>query len=249
MIEHALAAAGLDERGTAAQTLVEIGCGDGWLDGQLSPRFERIIGFDINPSRVRPSAAKNVLIIVGDAEDSPIAPASADIIISIAVLEHLREPERELQRMATLLKPGGMMIHIVPTSFWKTLQWVFFIPDKLCKELRHAVRALAGERSKRDENKYHAGWETNNPKRMSRRMWWQKLYPRVHGEYDSNLAEFRGWRRAVWRKRVRDADLTLQKEAPLGTASPYFFGLSLPCGRFRWTRLSTVVALVITAES
>jgi SAM-dependent methyltransferase len=261
MIDHALAAAGIDVDETKQQTLIEIGCGDGWLAGQLSPRFARIVGFDINAARVRPAQAKNVLIIVGDAESSPIATGSADVIISIAVLEHLREPERELRHMAALLKPGGVMVHIVPTSFWKTLQWLGFIPDKFRKELRNAVRSLAGERGRRSGGrdggsggnsgggKYFEGRETNNPKRQSRRKWWQKLYPRVHGEYDSNWAEFRGWRREAWRRRVRDAGLTLTHEVPLGSASPYFFGFSLPCGRFKWTGLNTVVALVVTNET
>lgn len=221
----------------------------------LLPQATRFVGFDFNPLRIDASGVRQdtrqgvgqsvgqcggpvsgqageqdrvdprILLCAGDAEHAPIAPGSADLILSIATLEHLRDREAVLRRMGGLLSPDGVMLQVVPLATMKVLQWAGFLPEKLRKAARGATRSLAGQRRQK-KRKYREGMETNNPHRKQRRRWYQKLYPRVHGEYDSNWQEFRINRRGAWQRLFARSGLRLEAYVPLGLFSPYFFGLS-----------------------
>jgi SAM-dependent methyltransferase len=207
----------------ARGTVIEMGCGDGWVAHQLAQRFERVVGYDINPHRIEPPTAGNVLLLASEAERPPIAPASADAVFSFAVFEHLPQREVVLEQLTALLKPGGVMVHAVPTATMKLLQYAGFFPDKLRRELRNLTRTLAGQKKHRPPKPLD-GFETNNPRRASRRRWHQKLGPRVHGEYDSNWQETLQNRVGYWRHLFESTGLRCTRVVPLGLWSPYFFG-------------------------
>lgn len=52
--------------------------------------------------------------IVSDITNIPLADCSQDYILCTEVLEHLSEPEKALNEMARLLKPGGELILTAP---------------------------------------------------------------------------------------------------------------------------------------
>lgn len=52
--------------------------------------------------------------LLADARDLPIAAGSADLIINVAMLEHTPEPERVVEQMHRVLKPGGRLLCFVP---------------------------------------------------------------------------------------------------------------------------------------
>lgn len=225
-------------------TVVEVGCGDGWVCRQLSPRFRTVVGFDINPLRIDGCATPNVLLVAGNAGQPPIGDGTADLILSLSVLEHLPDRVGALKQMRGLLKPGGVMIHLVPVAAWKVLQWIGFGPDWLRKQARGLTRAMAGQRKPRS-TKYYQNRETNNPARTSRRRWHQKIMPRVHGEYDSNWQEFTQWTDRVWTGQFTAAGLRVVRRVPLGLSSPYgfgCFGLTKPLSR---VGLASIVAYVL----
>jgi len=219
MLERCIDAIPAETRGT----VVEMGCGDGWVAHQLARRFERVVGYDINPHRIHPPTAGNVLLLASEAERPPIAPGSADAVFSFAVFEHLPHREAVLEQLTAMLKPDGVMVHAVPTATMKLLQYAGFFPDKLRRELRNLTRTLAGEKKHRPP-KPMDGFETNNPRRASRRNWHQKLGPRVHGEYDSNWQETMQNRVGSWRTLFESTGLRCRRVVPLGLWSPYFFG-------------------------
>ncbi|MEM9884224.1 MAG: class I SAM-dependent methyltransferase [Planctomycetota bacterium] len=206
--------------------IVEVGCGDGWAAHELTRHADRVVGFDINPHRMEPPRDGRVLLVAGAAERPPLAERRADLVVSLAVLEHIRDRAAAVRQQARLLRPGGLIVQVVPTAPMKLTQWLGFYPDAVRKELRGLTRSLAGRRTRRAEErgKFYAGRETNNPHRASRRRWWQKLYPRVHGEYDSNWQELRENRDAAWRRAFDDAGFEVLHNVRLGFYSPYFFG-------------------------
>lgn len=55
--------------------------------------------------------------IVGDIMKMPIADATYDVIVSIAVLEHVPRPWDAMTEMYRVLKPGGSLIMYVPFLF------------------------------------------------------------------------------------------------------------------------------------
>jgi SAM-dependent methyltransferase len=228
--------------------VVEIGCGDGWVCHQLAKHFPHVVGFDINPNRIQPPHTAGVLLVAGSAESPPIAAHCADLIVSIAVLEHVSDRVATLAGLKQLLAPGGRMIHMVPTTNWKWLQWLGFVPDALRKEVRGLSRAMAGVRRIK-QPKYYQGRECNNPQFISRRRWYRKFVPRVHGAYDSNLDEFRRWTPHSWRRQAEQAGLIVEQVIALGAASPYGFGLSRPLGRLAaLPALATNIAMVLRTD-
>jgi len=228
-------------------TVVELGCGNGRITHWWAQRAQRVIGFDINPNRIESLQRDNMLLVAGSAECPPVRDQVADVVCSFAVLEHIRDRIDTLNQLKRLMKPDGRMIHFVPTATMKVMQWGGFIPDVLRKEFRGLTRALAGQR-KQKAHKHYEGRETNNPYRESRRRWYQKLYPRVHGEYDSNWEEFLQNRRSHWRREFESAGLRVVQQISAGLISPYAFGISRAMGRFHWTGLSCVTAFVLELD-
>jgi SAM-dependent methyltransferase len=55
--------------------------------------------------------------IVGDVLAPPIGDASYDTVVSIHVLEHVREPWRMVEQMARILRPGGVAILMAPFMY------------------------------------------------------------------------------------------------------------------------------------
>lgn len=87
-------------------TVVNVGCG-------VIRRFEpqatsRYLATDL---RVLPSVD-----FASDASALPIADASVDVVLSLELLEHVREPSVVLGEIARILKPGGMVMVSVPST-------------------------------------------------------------------------------------------------------------------------------------
>lgn len=210
---------------SGVDTIVEIGCGDGWVAHALAERFPRVIGLDINPERIVPPHADNVTLAAATAEQPCVRAGSADLILSIALLEHIPDPVETVRSLAPLLSERGRMVHVVPHWGWKVLQFAGFYPNIVRKRTRSLLRALSGQPKVRVA-KYYAGRENNNPRRVTRRVWYRKFYPRIHGEYDSHLAEITAWRPASWTRLFESAGLRVIRQVPMGIGSPYLFGLS-----------------------
>lgn len=56
--------------------------------------------------------------IVGDIHDLPFEDSSVDAIICIAVLEHVEEPQKAVQEIHRVLKPGGYCYIYAPFLFY-----------------------------------------------------------------------------------------------------------------------------------
>ncbi|MEO1236959.1 MAG: class I SAM-dependent methyltransferase [Planctomycetota bacterium] len=224
MVDRVFAAMG----GMRVGTLVEVGCGDGWVSHELTRHADRVVGFDMNPHRIEPPRRPGLLLVAGEAERPPLREGCGDLLISIAVLEHLVDRAGALRGQAALVKPGGLIVQIVPTAPMKVMQWLGFYPHWARKQVRGVTRSLAGRRTPREQKpaKFYEGRETNNPHRRSRRRWWQKLYPRVHGEYDTNWQEYLHNRDAAWRAVFAEAGFEVTHNVRLGLYSPYFFGFA-----------------------
>ncbi len=96
-----------------ARTL-EIGAGDGRFVSRL-----RTCGFDawgIEPSKsgVEAAAARGAPVERATVEELDLAPESLDAAILWHVLEHLREPDRALARVARWLRPAGRLVVACP---------------------------------------------------------------------------------------------------------------------------------------
>jgi SAM-dependent methyltransferase len=115
IVDEAVAGAPKPVEGELA---VEIGSGLGRVCRALSPRFHRVVGFDISPEMVERArklvAEANIEFVVGDgATLAPLADASADLVLSFTVFQHIPDVaviERYIAESGRVLKPGGLFV-------------------------------------------------------------------------------------------------------------------------------------------
>jgi SAM-dependent methyltransferase len=93
---------------------LEIGCGTGELTAKLAARAERVLALDLSPEMLAAAEARcaglgNVELRRADALHESLAPASFDVVASVATFHHL-----QLGRMLAIarecLRPGGVLI-------------------------------------------------------------------------------------------------------------------------------------------
>ena len=103
----------IDTYGLQEKKALEIGCGRGAFQNLI----EDYVGMDLA------SSAAQFLVkpfVAGSAEEIPFADGSFDAIWSIAVLEHVQQPEKALQEIVRVLKPGGVA-YLAPA--WHCRSW------------------------------------------------------------------------------------------------------------------------------
>ncbi|MFH1144799.1 MAG: methyltransferase domain-containing protein [Candidatus Eisenbacteria bacterium] len=105
--------AGANKRGK----LLEVGCGPGFLLGEL-----RRLGWDVQGLEISEYAAdyaRNKLklhVVVGPIEEQTFPANEFDAVFMGDVLEHLPEPHRSLAAVATWIRPGGSVAIAVPST-------------------------------------------------------------------------------------------------------------------------------------
>lgn len=104
----------VQEHGLQNKKVLEVGSGRGYLQDIVSD----YTGLDLSPS-----VAKNYHkpFVAGSATEMPFPDSSFDAIWSVWVLEHISEPERALQEMRRVLKPGGLLFLYVA---WECPSWL-----------------------------------------------------------------------------------------------------------------------------
>jgi ubiquinone/menaquinone biosynthesis C-methylase UbiE len=101
---------------TEAQTLLEVGSGDGYVLKALSDLPVSLTGIEISEKRIERSRGlvPQAEIVAGDARDMPFESQSFDLVVCSEVLEHVPEPERAIAEMKRVVRPGGLVIVTVP---------------------------------------------------------------------------------------------------------------------------------------
>ena len=149
------------------RSTLDVGCGDGTLASAFWHKgAARVIGCDIDAqmiARAKAQAARQNAAIgyaVADAARLPFRSESFDIVTIITVLAFLPQPERALQEIARVLKPGGRLVigDLGKWSLWATSRrlrgWLDLAPMWKAARFRTAgeLRALAREARLRVEH-------------------------------------------------------------------------------------------------
>lgn len=104
------------------KSLIEVGCGaSAWLPFFAGEMRYKVSGIDVSPTGVL-IARKNLEafgidghIIEGDVFDPELLRGEAfDVVFSLGFIEHFPETSSVVARMSGLLKPGGLMLTVVP---------------------------------------------------------------------------------------------------------------------------------------
>jgi SAM-dependent methyltransferase len=105
-------------------TLLEPGCGRGEHLRLFKALDLDVYGLDLSPEA--PSLAKDLNISVCDLESDslPYPDDHFDVIYSKSFLEHIRDPSKFLKEAYRVLKPGGLLLSMVPD--WESQHQKFY---------------------------------------------------------------------------------------------------------------------------
>lgn len=130
----------LDDLGRRDLDILDVGCGAGWLEPQIS-RYGRVTATDIADEVLHRARARSpeVTFIAGDFLELPFDEASFDVVISLEVLSHVADQAAFVDRCASLLRPGGRLM--LATQNGPVLERLNDVPPPKPGQLRHWVDA------------------------------------------------------------------------------------------------------------
>lgn len=102
------AARRLDDRlGVSGKRLLDLGCGPGYYLEALRDLGAEVIGVEMSETELRDRPTPVTGAIVGDGTLLPFPEASFDGVVCSNMLEHTPTPERVLEEIARVVRPGG----------------------------------------------------------------------------------------------------------------------------------------------
>ncbi|MFZ1703215.1 MAG: class I SAM-dependent methyltransferase [Saprospiraceae bacterium] len=102
----------------STQTILDIGCGNGWAADMFLPMGKTVISTDIamtNPLKaIEKYPSPQHFGLVADALHLPIQDESIDIVIAAEIMEHLVDPQKFVQNVYRVIRPGGKILITTP---------------------------------------------------------------------------------------------------------------------------------------
>lgn len=116
-------------RAINGHSVLDVGCGAGFLSNELGKKGLSVTGVDLSSSSLKVAAAHDisgsVKYQVADAYQLPFANESFDVVTAMDFLEHVEDPKRVIQEASRVLKPGGIFLfHTFNRNF---LSWLVII--------------------------------------------------------------------------------------------------------------------------
>ena len=193
-------------------SILELGAGTGWQARALAERGFAVEAIDLKDSAY---ASDRVWPIVEyDGRHIPYPDRSFDIVFSSNVLEHVLDVPTLQGEIGRVLKPGGRVVHVLPTSAWRA--WT-----NLCHYPHLCRRVIRGLRS----------WDTTPAATSGAAFAWGRfpqcdasrgrlraltgvLVPTRHGIRGSAVTEMYFFSRFHWRRVFRETGFVIEREQP-----------------------------------
>ena len=105
-------------------SVLEIGAGAGWQAKCLADRGFKVTAIDIAQSRYH--QIQEWPVIDYDGFRIPLEDQSVDVVFSSNVLEHIPHIDEFMVEMRRVLRPGGIAVHVMPTTLWRFVTCVTF---------------------------------------------------------------------------------------------------------------------------
>lgn len=184
----------------AGGRVLEIGAGSGFQARDLAARGFSVEALDLASSNYAASRVFSVRDY--DGKTLPFPDQSFDALFSSNVLEHVLELPELLAEMQRVLRPRGVMVHVLPTASWRLWTTLSFYP-LLAKYavLRIAARVPA---------------TSSAPSSAASRHDLRRLLPRRHGERGNVWSELYLFSRHRWRRLFRSVGLRVAAERGSG---------------------------------
>lgn len=106
--------------GSGRESLLDIGCGNGYLLEVAAGLFEEAIGIDISNTAVARAEEKELAAYACDVDGGkiPWRDGRFDCITCLDTIEHVFDPEHVISESARLLKPGGALFIVTPNIMY-----------------------------------------------------------------------------------------------------------------------------------
>ncbi|HEX7480691.1 MAG TPA: bifunctional 2-polyprenyl-6-hydroxyphenol methylase/3-demethylubiquinol 3-O-methyltransferase UbiG [Polyangiales bacterium] len=115
--------------GSQPCSVLDIGCGGGFLSNYLAGLGHRVTGLDAETDGLAVAARYDVTETVqydlGDARALPYPSGSFDVVCAMDFLEHVENPDRVVAEIARVLKPSGLFFFHTFNRNW--LAWLVVI--------------------------------------------------------------------------------------------------------------------------
>lgn len=110
----------------APSTILDLGCGAGFLSNELSERGHQVVGVDLSESSLEMArifdTTERVWYLSADATATPFPSESFDAVCAMDLLEHVENPQAVIREASRVLKPGGLFFfHTFNRTFWSWL--------------------------------------------------------------------------------------------------------------------------------
>jgi SAM-dependent methyltransferase len=102
---------------TPEMAVLDVACGAGHASELAAPHVRQVVGvdltralLDLGAARLRDAGVDNVLLQEGNATALPFVDDSFDLVFCRTALHHMVEPERAVEEMARVCRPGGRVV-------------------------------------------------------------------------------------------------------------------------------------------
>ncbi|MBN2885130.1 MAG: class I SAM-dependent methyltransferase [Chromatiaceae bacterium] len=120
-----------------SSTLLDAGCGrSAPVLSKFQGKARRLIGVDLEPPA---EIAPSIHYIQGNISAIDLPSGTVDLVISRAVLEHVREPDAVFREISRILKPGGSFITLAPNRYDYVAIASTIIPNRFHKGIVHKI--------------------------------------------------------------------------------------------------------------
>lgn len=127
-------------------TIVDVGCGDGWLTRLLTKRGAHLTGIEVSPRHLQEARTTAPVgdehYIQGIAEDLPIVSRSVDVVLFFNSLHHIDKSglPKALRESARVLKSGGILYVSEPLAEGPYFEVMKPVHDET--EVRHQAQEV-----------------------------------------------------------------------------------------------------------
>ncbi len=95
-------------------TLLDVGCGNGFFLSQAKLRGWQVYGTEYSPQLVEACQSKGIEMHLGVITSDTFSQVEFDIIVSIEVIEHINNPMQEMQIISNKIRKGGLFFCTTP---------------------------------------------------------------------------------------------------------------------------------------
>jgi ubiquinone/menaquinone biosynthesis C-methylase UbiE len=140
---------GLDGN-SSEKSLLDIGCGTGFIMRNANPYFKKRVGVDISHKILVPLQKQGYMVVCADTDHLPFKENSFSVVTCFAVLHHLYSYDKIIPEIYRSMKKGGIFYsdHDLDENFAKRFSLFMHVYRAICneeKKYRKANKKITSE--------------------------------------------------------------------------------------------------------